>query len=326
VRGRRRRDKGDAVRLEHVVAGKLDHEVAGEAVRALNDYRPRAFAQERLKHFPEAGALADGVRAANRRTVERFDDLEAHPLRMGMNGGELPLVLSLSGLTFALLEVRRSATAFLTSLLTWPAPSLRRQDTSPVALSGRAGKRSRRRASETRALHEQRERERMPLIEGEKSPPWRARKADRPGAARSPGIDRGCAKNSARESMWLRRARLFAFFLALRGHRPRKMGAHGLCQSFRTARALKGHSQGGQSLGCDGRDDSRFRIWSASFLSNSAGEDTSSNVSSTARRRMISTAAVLIGATLFAARGRLKGMRAKGVFAHRFAHRAPDSA
>ena len=38
------------------------------------------------------------------------------------------------------------------------------------------------------------------------------------------GVDRGC-ENSARESIEPRRARIFAIYLALRGYRPRKLGA-----------------------------------------------------------------------------------------------------
>ena len=49
VRGRRRCDERDSLRLEQVVARKLHHEVASEAVRALHDNRPRAVAHQALQ-------------------------------------------------------------------------------------------------------------------------------------------------------------------------------------------------------------------------------------------------------------------------------------
>jgi hypothetical protein len=50
--------------------------IAGEAVRTLDDDRPRAVSEQRLKHLGEARAVADGIRAADRRVVELADDLE----------------------------------------------------------------------------------------------------------------------------------------------------------------------------------------------------------------------------------------------------------
>ena len=64
VCGRRRRDEGDSLRLEHVVTRELHHEVASEAVGAFDKDRPRAVAQEPLKHLGEAGPAVDRVRAA----------------------------------------------------------------------------------------------------------------------------------------------------------------------------------------------------------------------------------------------------------------------
>jgi hypothetical protein len=70
----------------------LHHEVAGEAVGALDEDRPGAVAQKPLEHFSEAGAVVDPVRTTHRCVVERLDDLEACRLRVGMDGGELSFV------------------------------------------------------------------------------------------------------------------------------------------------------------------------------------------------------------------------------------------
>ena len=64
VPGRRRRDKGDASRLKHVVAREPCHEVAGKSVGTSDNDRPRPVAEKPLEHFRETGMIAAQARAA----------------------------------------------------------------------------------------------------------------------------------------------------------------------------------------------------------------------------------------------------------------------
>ena len=52
--------RADPLRLQHVVAGELHHEIAGEPVGALDNDRPRAIGQQPLEHLREAGPVVTG--------------------------------------------------------------------------------------------------------------------------------------------------------------------------------------------------------------------------------------------------------------------------
>ena len=56
---RRRGNKGNPLRLQHVVAGELDDEIAGEAVRALDNDGPRAIGQQAFQHLVLSNANLD---------------------------------------------------------------------------------------------------------------------------------------------------------------------------------------------------------------------------------------------------------------------------
>ena len=74
------------------MAGELHHEVAGEAVRAFDNYCPRAVAEEALQHSREAWTVADGVRATHRRIIEDLDDLVSRGLGVCLDRRALALV------------------------------------------------------------------------------------------------------------------------------------------------------------------------------------------------------------------------------------------
>jgi hypothetical protein len=74
------------------MTGKLDHEVAGETVRALDNDCPSPIGQQAFEHLCKAGPITHGVRAAHRRVIERVDHLEAARLGVSRDRGELPLV------------------------------------------------------------------------------------------------------------------------------------------------------------------------------------------------------------------------------------------
>jgi hypothetical protein len=85
------------LRLQHVVPGELDHQIAGEPIRALDDDRPRAVAEKPFEHLREAGPVADRTHAVYRRIVERVDDLIARRLGVALDSDELPFVAVLVG-------------------------------------------------------------------------------------------------------------------------------------------------------------------------------------------------------------------------------------
>ena len=82
---------GDALRLEHVMAGELHHEVARETVWALDDDRAPAIGHQ-PSSISDAQPIGHGVRTAHRRIVEGGDDLEAVRLRVCVDRRQLPLV------------------------------------------------------------------------------------------------------------------------------------------------------------------------------------------------------------------------------------------
>ncbi len=49
------------------MAGELDSQIAGKAVRALDNDRPDPITRNPLQHGQEAGALGHRIRAAHRR-------------------------------------------------------------------------------------------------------------------------------------------------------------------------------------------------------------------------------------------------------------------
>jgi hypothetical protein len=74
------------------VASNLHHEVAGEAVRALDDDRARPVGHQAIEHFRKARPVGDVVRAADRRIIERGDDLQTRCLGVSLERCELAFV------------------------------------------------------------------------------------------------------------------------------------------------------------------------------------------------------------------------------------------
>jgi hypothetical protein len=74
------------------VAGELDHQIAGESVRTLDDDRPRAVAHQALQHLREAGPLADRISPAYRRVVKGLDNFVARRPSVGLDGRSLAFV------------------------------------------------------------------------------------------------------------------------------------------------------------------------------------------------------------------------------------------
>ena len=77
--------------FQHVMAGELDGQITGEAVRALDNDRPDPIAGDPLQHGQEAGALGHRIGAAHRRIIELGLDLIA--IRLGETGDRCPLAL-----------------------------------------------------------------------------------------------------------------------------------------------------------------------------------------------------------------------------------------
>jgi hypothetical protein len=69
------RDEVDPKCFQHVMAGELDSQITSKAkIRALDDC-PDAIAGDPLQHSHEAGALGDGIGAADRSVMELGLDL-----------------------------------------------------------------------------------------------------------------------------------------------------------------------------------------------------------------------------------------------------------
>ena len=72
------------------MAGKLYGQVAGEAVRALDDDGADTVAGDAVQHGDEAGARGDGVGAFDGRVIEPIDNDVAGGLGVALNRRALP--------------------------------------------------------------------------------------------------------------------------------------------------------------------------------------------------------------------------------------------
>jgi hypothetical protein len=94
--------------LEEVVPGELHREIAGKAVRALDDDRADAVAGDAVEHFLEVWALGYRVAALHRGIVEPVDDGIAGGLGVALDRRPLSrlAVLVMSRPTFVADDVR----------------------------------------------------------------------------------------------------------------------------------------------------------------------------------------------------------------------------